>query len=85
MFPNERGYAGQVVAAPYPWPALRRAPAPLAGCPAIKPAPETSCSACALAEALDAAGLPAGLVSMLPAGCECAEYLAIGLAALGSG
>ena len=41
----------------------------------IKPAPETSHSAYAIAEALDAAGLPAGLVSVLPAGRERAEYL----------
>jgi acyl-CoA reductase-like NAD-dependent aldehyde dehydrogenase len=71
-----------VVAAVVPWNSplfllmQKVAPALLAGCPVIiKPAPETSYSAYAVAEALDAAGLPAGLVSVLPAGRERAEYL----------
>jgi len=71
-----------VVAAVVPWNSplfllmQKVAPALLAGCPVIiKPAPETSYSAYALAEALEAAGLPAGLVSVLPAGRERSEYL----------
>jgi aldehyde dehydrogenase (NAD+) len=71
-----------VVAAVVPWNSplfllmQKVAPALLAGCPVIiKPAPETSYSAYAVAEALDAAGLPAGLVSVLPARRERAEYL----------
>ena len=71
-----------VVAAVVPWNSplfllmQKVAPALLAGCPVIiKPAPETSYSAYAIAEALDAAGLPAGLVSLVPAGRERAEYL----------
>jgi len=71
-----------VVAAVVPWNSplfllmQKVAPALLAGCPVIiKPAPETSYSAYAVAEALDAAGLPAGVVSVLPAGRERSEYL----------
>jgi betaine-aldehyde dehydrogenase len=71
-----------VVAAVVPWNSplfllmQKVAPALLAGCPVIiKPAPETSYSAYAVAEALEAAALPAGLVSVLPAGRERSEYL----------
>ncbi|MEU2873825.1 aldehyde dehydrogenase [Streptomyces olivoreticuli] len=71
-----------VVAVVVPWNAplfllmQKVAPALLAGCPVIiKPAPETSYSVYALAEALDAVGLPAGLVSVLPAGSERAQCL----------
>lgn len=71
-----------VVAAVIPWNAPiytavgKFAPALLAGCPVIlKPAPETAYSAYVLAEAVDAADLPAGLVSVLPASRERSEYL----------
>ncbi|WP_106403117.1 aldehyde dehydrogenase family protein [Actinocorallia populi] len=71
-----------VVAAIIPWnmPMLvavsRLVPALLAGCPVIlKPSPRTPLDAYLLAEALDQAGLPPGLVSVLPAGPETGEYL----------
>jgi len=71
-----------VVAAVVPWNApiflavQKAVPAPLAGCPVIiKPAPETAYSAFALAEAFEAAELPAGAISVLPAGREMSEYL----------
>jgi betaine-aldehyde dehydrogenase len=71
-----------VVAAVVPWNAplflaLQKAvPALLAGCPVIiKPAPETAYDSLVLAEAFEAAGLPRGLVSVLPADREIAEYL----------
>jgi acyl-CoA reductase-like NAD-dependent aldehyde dehydrogenase len=71
-----------VVAAVVPWNAPiylavgKLVPALLAGCPVIlKPAPETAFSAYAIAEAVDAAGFPPGLVSVVPAGRERSEYL----------
>ena len=71
-----------VVAAVVPWNAplflaLQKAiPALLAGCPVIlKPAPETAYDSFVLAEAFEAAGLPHGMVSILPADREIAEYL----------
>jgi aldehyde dehydrogenase (NAD+) len=51
-------------------------PALLAGCPVVlKPAPETPVSGLVLAEILDEAGLPDGVVSVLPAGREVGEHL----------
>ena len=48
----------------------------LAGCPLIlKPAPETPLSAALVADAALKAGLPAGLLSILPGGRELGEYL----------
>lgn len=71
-----------VVAAIVPWNApqlltmLKLAPALLAGCTMVlKPAPETSLDAYLLAEILDEAGLPPGVVNVLPAGRDASEYL----------
>jgi betaine-aldehyde dehydrogenase len=55
---------------------LKLAPALAAGCTiVVKPAPETPLDAYLLADALDEAGLPEGVVSLLPAGREVGEYL----------
>ena len=52
------------------------APALIAGCTVVlKPPPEAPLSALALAEILDEAGLPEGVVSVLPAGREVGEHL----------
>ena len=52
------------------------APALLAGCAIIiKPAPETPLDAYLMAEILDEAGIPKGVVSVLPAGREVGEHL----------
>ena len=52
------------------------APAILAGCPiVIKPAPETPLDALLLAELVVEAGIPDGLVSILPGGAEIGRYL----------
>jgi acyl-CoA reductase-like NAD-dependent aldehyde dehydrogenase len=71
-----------VVVAIVPWNmpqfliAGKLAPALLAGCPIIiKPAPETPLDALLLAELVEEAGLPAGLVSVLPGGREVGELL----------
>ena len=71
-----------VVAAIVPWnmPQFlvvgKLAPALLAGCPIIiKPAPETPLDALLLAELVVEAGLPEGLVSILPGGREVGELL----------
>jgi aldehyde dehydrogenase (NAD+) len=51
-------------------------PALLAGCTVVlKPAPETPASGLVLGEILDQAGLPEGVVSVLPAGREVGEHL----------
>ncbi|GIE95627.1 aldehyde dehydrogenase [Paractinoplanes rishiriensis] len=51
-------------------------PALLAGCTVVlKPAPETPVSGLVLGEILDQAGLPEGVVSVLPAGREVGEHL----------
>jgi betaine-aldehyde dehydrogenase len=51
-------------------------PALLAGCTVVlKPAPETPASGLVLGEILDRAGLPEGVVSVLPAGREVGEHL----------
>jgi acyl-CoA reductase-like NAD-dependent aldehyde dehydrogenase len=71
-----------VVAAIIPWnmPQFlitgKLAPALLAGCPIIiKPAPETPLDALLLAEIVDEAGLPPGLVSVLPGGADVGAML----------
>ena len=71
-----------VVAALIPWnvpffiACNKLAPALIAGCSVIlTPAPETPLDANLLAEWLTEAGLPEGLLSVLPAGREVGEYL----------
>ncbi|SHN18054.1 aldehyde dehydrogenase [Cryptosporangium aurantiacum] len=71
-----------VVGAIVPWnaplftAALKVAPALLAGCSVLlKPSPEAPLSAFALAEAAAEAGLPEGVLSVLPAGPAASEYL----------
>lgn len=55
---------------------LKLAPALAAGATiVVKPAPETPLDAWILAEALDEAGVPEGVVSIVPAGREVGEYL----------
>jgi betaine-aldehyde dehydrogenase len=52
------------------------APALIAGCAiVIKPSPETPLDAFKLAELLDEAGIPKGVVSIIPAGREVGEHL----------
>jgi aldehyde dehydrogenase (NAD+) len=54
----------------------RLAPALIAGCSVvIKPAPETPLDSFLLAEIVEAAGLPAGVVNVVPAGREVGERL----------
>jgi aldehyde dehydrogenase (NAD+) len=71
-----------VVAAIVPWNVplfvtmLKLAPALAAGCTVVlKPAPETPLDAYQLAECLEAAGLPNGVVNIVMAGREVGEYL----------
>ncbi|MDN3263437.1 aldehyde dehydrogenase [Streptomyces sp. CSDS2] len=71
-----------VVAAVVPWnvpqfvAAAKLAPALLAGCPVIlKPSPETPLDAYLLGEIAREAGLPEGVLSILPAEREVGEYL----------
>ncbi|RQP04172.1 MAG: aldehyde dehydrogenase [Paracoccus sp. BP8] len=73
-----------VVAAIIPWNAplltamIKLAPALLSGCTVIlKPAPESPLSAWLLAEMLSQAGLPEGVVNIVPADREVSEYLAM--------
>lgn len=73
-----------VVAAIIPWNAplltamIKLAPALLSGCTVIlKPAPESPLSAWLLAEMLTQAGLPEGVVNIVPADREVSEYLAM--------
>ncbi|WP_166392263.1 aldehyde dehydrogenase [Nocardioides ochotonae] len=55
---------------------LKIGPALAAGCTVVlKPAPEGPVSTMILAEALEAAGLPAGVISLLPGGREVGEHL----------
>ncbi len=55
---------------------LKVAPALAAGCTVVlKPAPEGPVSVMILAEALEAAGLPPGVVNVLPGGREVGEHL----------
>ncbi|MFW0783514.1 aldehyde dehydrogenase [Gordonia sp. CPCC 206044] len=71
-----------VVATIIPWngpvatASLKIGPALAAGCTVVlKPAPEGPVSTMLLAEALEAAGLPEGVVSVLPGGREVGEHL----------
>lgn len=71
-----------VVAAITPWNApvgnasIKLAPALAAGCTVVlKPAPEGAATALHFADALEAAGLPEGVVSVVPAGREVGEHL----------
>jgi acyl-CoA reductase-like NAD-dependent aldehyde dehydrogenase len=71
-----------VVAAIVPWNApqvltmLKLAPALIAGCTVVlKPAPETPLDAYLLGEMLQRAGLPDGVVNIVPAGRDVSEYL----------
>ncbi|MXP24432.1 aldehyde dehydrogenase family protein [Gordonia sp. HNM0687] len=71
-----------VVATIIPWngpvatASLKIGPALAAGCTVVlKPAPEGPVSTMMLAEALEAAGLPEGVVSLLPGGREVGEHL----------
>ncbi|QKV95224.1 aldehyde dehydrogenase [Streptomyces sp. NA02950] len=71
-----------VVAAVVPWnvpqfvAAAKLAPALLAGCTVVlKPSPETPLDSYVLAEILTGAGVPEGVVSILPADREVSEYL----------
>jgi aldehyde dehydrogenase (NAD+) len=71
-----------VVAAIVPWNVpqfvtmSKLAPALLSGCSiVIKPAPETPLDAFLMAELLDEAGIPKGVVSVIPAGREVGEHL----------
>jgi aldehyde dehydrogenase (NAD+) len=71
-----------VVAAIVPWnspvllSAWKLAPALAAGCTAVvKPPPEAPISNFVLAEALEEAGVPAGVVNMVPGGRELGEHL----------
>jgi aldehyde dehydrogenase (NAD+) len=71
-----------VVAAITPWnvplftAVAKLAPALVAGCTVVfKPSPETPLDAFRLAELFEEAGLPKGVLSVLPAGREVGEYL----------
>ncbi len=71
-----------VVAAIVPWNVplfeaiIKLAPALVAGCTVVlKPAPETPISAQALGQILQDAGLPPGVVNIVPAGREVGEHL----------
>jgi acyl-CoA reductase-like NAD-dependent aldehyde dehydrogenase len=62
--------------APVPNASIKAAPALAAGCTVVlKPAPEGPVSAMMFAEAVEAAGLPEGVISVLPAGREVGEHL----------
>jgi aldehyde dehydrogenase (NAD+) len=71
-----------VVAGITPWnvplfiSAMKLGPAMVAGCPIIlKPAPETPLDSFLLAEAAIEAGVPAGVINIVPAGREAGEHL----------
>jgi betaine-aldehyde dehydrogenase len=71
-----------VVAAVVPWnaplmaPLLKIAPALAAGCTVVlKPAPEAALTPFFIADAAEAAGLPAGVLNIVPAGRESGEHL----------
>ena len=56
--------------------AMKLGPAMLAGCPIVlKPAPEAALDSYLLAEAAIDAGVPAGVINIVPAGRETSEYL----------
>ena len=62
--------------APYPIMINKIAPALLAGCTVImKPAPETPIEAYIIAECAEAAGLPPGVLNLVPAHREASDYL----------
>jgi len=72
------GVVGAIVPWNYPFylTLAKVAPALLAGCTVvIKPAPETPLDIYLLAEAVEAAGLPPGVLNVLPAGREVGEAL----------
>lgn len=61
---------------PLPAAAFKLGPALAAGCTVVlKPAPEGPLTSYMLAECMEAAGVPAGVVNVLPAGREVGEYL----------
>ncbi|MGW0018481.1 aldehyde dehydrogenase [Rhodococcus sp. NPDC003382] len=61
---------------PQPLAAMKLAPALAAGCTVVlKPAPETALDAFAFADAAVEAGLPEGVLSVVPAGREAGAYL----------
>lgn len=61
---------------PQPLAAMKLAPALAAGCTVVlKPSPETALDAFAFAEAAIEAGLPAGVLNVVPAGREVSSYL----------
>jgi aldehyde dehydrogenase (NAD+) len=71
-----------VVAGIIPWnvplfiTALKLGPAMIAGCPIVlKPSPETPLDSFAVAEAALEAGVPAGVINIVPAGRETGEHL----------
>ncbi len=71
-----------VVGAIIPWnvplfeAVMKVAPAVIAGCTVVlKPSPETALDPYAFAEIMDEAGLPKGVLSIVPAGREVGEYL----------
>ncbi|MFG2005377.1 aldehyde dehydrogenase [Spirillospora sp. NPDC048911] len=71
-----------VVAAIYPWNVpqftlmLKLAPALIAGCTVVaKPSPETPLDAYLLAEWIEEAGVPDGVINIVPAGREVGAYL----------
>jgi aldehyde dehydrogenase (NAD+) len=77
-----RSEAVGVVGAIVPWNVpqfvtmSKLAPALLAGCTIVlKPSPETPLDAMLMAELLDEAGIPEGVVSVIPAGREVGEHL----------
>jgi aldehyde dehydrogenase (NAD+) len=72
------GVVGAIVPWNYPQTlaAFKYAPALAAGCTIVmKPSPETVLDAFLLAEAVEAAGLPAGVISIVPGGRELGAYL----------
>ncbi len=72
------GVVGAIVPWNYPQTlaAFKYAPALAAGCTVVmKPSPETVLDAFLLAEAIDAAGIPAGVINIVPGGRELGAYL----------
>jgi aldehyde dehydrogenase (NAD+) len=72
------GVAGMIVPWNYPVGLIhfKLAPALGAGCTAVmKPSPETALSSYLFAEAVDEAGLPAGVVNVVPGGRDVGEHL----------
>ena len=72
------GVVGMIVPWNYPVGLIhfKLAPALAAGCTAvIKPSPETALSSYLFAEAVEEAGLPAGVVNVVPAGRDAGEHL----------